>query len=94
MRDNLPKKPQNIECAVVNLDDINGPGSHWTTYFKKKQIVEYFDSFGNLPPPKELVQYLGNCQINYNHKRFQKFNEKNCGHLCLKFLYSHMSEGK
>lgn len=88
MRDNLPKKPHNNECAVVNLDSEAGAGTHWVAYFKKKQAVDYFDSFGNLAPPSELVQYLMNCQIMYNHRRFQKFNAKNCGHLCLKFLFN------
>lgn len=88
MRDNLPRTPKNNECAVVNLDSIRGPGTHWVAYFKMNDKVYYFDSFGNLPPPSELVRYFRNCRIIYNHVRFQKFTEINCGHLCLKFLYS------
>jgi len=29
-------------------------------YAKRNNRVVYFDSFGNLRPPKELVQYFGN----------------------------------
>lgn len=89
MRDNLPKKPLKNECAVVNLDSIRGPGTHWVCYRKIGKNVYYFDSFGNLRPPLELMSYFnrsGNVKVTYNHARFQKFNTTNCGHLCLEFL--------
>lgn len=35
MRDNLPKKVKKYERGIVNLDSINGPGTHWTAYKKK-----------------------------------------------------------
>ena len=47
-----------------------------------------FDSFGNLRPPKELVQYLDKdaVKIEYNRTSYQKYNQSNCGQLCLRFL--------
>lgn len=48
--------------------------------------VFYFDSFGNLRPPKELIKYLKGCDIYYNRERFQHRNPWNCGHLSLQFL--------
>lgn len=87
MRDTLPKNPLKRECAVVNLDSIRGFGTHWVAYYKNNNIVRYFDSFGNLKPTKELLDYLGsNVKLFYNHKRYQNFNTVNCGHLCLEFL--------
>lgn len=87
MRNALPQKPFVKECAIVNLDDINGNGTHWVTYIKKGNNILYYDSFGNLPPPYELIRYFGNnCDIKYNYDRDQKFNTFVCGHLCLKFL--------
>lgn len=87
MRDTLPKTPLKNESAIVNLDSQIGSGTHWVAYTKRHKNVWYFDSFGNLPPPKELVNYFGhNINIKYNYKRFQKLNSYNCGHLCLKFL--------
>lgn len=87
MRDNLPKKPHFNEDGIVNLDLTSGDGTHWVAYKKRGNIVTYFDSFGNLSPPQELVNYFGiNCEIRYNYKRYQKFNSFNCGHLCLRFL--------
>lgn len=57
MRDTLPSKPRKIECAVLNLDTSNNSGTHWVAYAKQNDYVEYFDSFGNLKPPLELIKY-------------------------------------
>ena len=86
MRNDLPKQPFFRESAIVNLDDANGPGTHWVAYKKVDKDVTYFDSFGDLPPPLDLMIYLGVDSIKYNYKRYQKFDTYNCGHLCLKFL--------
>ncbi len=83
----LLKKPKNIECSILNLDTRNGPGSHWTAYFKIRKNIYYYDSFGNLPPPKELLNYFKEKEIFYNRNREQEFNTIVCGHLCLCFLY-------
>lgn len=88
MRDTLPHKPYANECAVVNLDLNANSGTHWVAYYKNGANVEYFDSFGNLKPPKELIEYFKAYQITYNHNHYQKYSEKNCGHLCLNFLYN------
>lgn len=86
MRDNLPKKPHKNECAVVNLASIKNSGSHWTSFCKQGSIVYYFDSFGNLKPPLELLRYFDKCKIVYNHSSKQNYDQYICGHLCLKFL--------
>lgn len=89
MRDALPRtKPNKNEAAILNLDSKHNRGSHWVAYNKRGNFVEYFDSFGNLKPPKELIKYLGkDVKVSYNNDSYQKFNEINCGHLCLEFLY-------
>lgn len=87
MRNALPTKPNYNESAIVNLDNKDGVGTHWVAYRKRGSKVEYFDSFGDLPPPLELVRYLAESKITYNRRRYQKFNTYNCGHLCLRFLY-------
>lgn len=88
MRDTLPPNPNITECAVVNLDSNINSGTHWVAYYKNGIDVQYFDSFGNLKPPEELIHYFRTCNIEYNHNRYQKYSEQNCGHLCLEFLYS------
>lgn len=87
MRDTLPKKPWKNECGVVNLDENIGPGTHWVAYRKVREKVIYFDSFGNLPPPKELVNYFKNYEVYYNYSSFQTYNTTYCGQLCIQFLY-------
>ena len=91
MRNALPStKPFENESAIINLDDKNGSGTHWTCYKKIGQNVWYFDSMGNVKPPKELFDYLKVKKIFYNNDRYQNFNSFICGHLCLKFLYNNM----
>lgn len=86
MRDALPTHPRLYETAIVNLDSSAGEGTHWVCYRKDGMTVHYFDSFGNLKPPGELVLYFSGCKIYYNYRRVQNFDSVNCGHLCLKFL--------
>jgi len=86
MRDRLPKKPWTNECGIINLDNESGSGTHWVGYFKNRNYKEYYDSFGDLQPPIEIVKYL-KPPIEYNYINEQKFNTYNCCHLCLKFLF-------
>ena len=87
MRNALPASgPHFYESAIVNLDDASGPGTHWVAYRKRGKNVVYFDSFGDLRPPLDLILYLGVDEVKYNHERYQDFDTYNCGHLCLKFL--------
>lgn len=86
MRNDLPTKPLPKECAVVNLDDSKGPGTHWVCYIKNGNFVRYYDSFGVKPPP-ELLNYFGKQVIvDYNCDQEQDVNQVICGHLCLIFL--------
>jgi len=92
MRDNLPKKIWVNETGIVNLDSSIGPGTHWVCYKKLGDIVYYFDSFGNLPPPVELRKYFNSAtKILFNYERFQDYNTSVCGHLCLEFLATGVS---
>ena len=78
--------PRIFESAIVNLKNKDGPSTHWVAYKTVENNVEYFDSFGNLRPPLNLVEYLSVDRIKYNHDRYQNYNTFVCGHLCLKFL--------
>ena len=85
MRNALPGKIRRNESGIVNLDDTDGPGTHWVAYAKRGDRAAYFDSFGNLCPPREIVRYLG-VPITYNRKAYQTYNQINCGQLCFLFL--------
>lgn len=87
MRDELPVDgPRYRESAIVNLDDSQNPGTHWVAYKKSGRNVYYFDSFGDLQPPIDLMRYFNLPEVKYNYQRFQDFDTHWCGHLCLKFL--------
>lgn len=91
MRNNLPKKVNKNECGIINLDDKSGEGSHWTCYVKQGNIAIYFDPFGNLKPPLELITYFKSSNstvVKYNYDALQTYGSYNCGHLCLLFLYN------
>lgn len=92
MKDELPKSIWKNETGIVNLDDSTGLGTHWICYKKLGNTVYYFDSFGNIPPVKELQFYFqpANC-VMYNYNRYQHFNTDICGHLCLEFLATSIS---
>lgn len=88
MRDSLPSTPpRRCESAIINLDSVEGAGTHWVAYKKIDNSVLYFDSFGSLKPPIELVRYFDKYKIKYNPDAYQTYNTINCGHLCLEFLY-------
>ena len=60
------------ESSIVNLDNADGPNTHWIAYAKRGDRVVYFDSFGNLRPPKELMKYL-DVKIEYNRTPYQHY---------------------
>jgi len=86
MRDTLPRTPWDIENGVVNLNLYRQEGSHWVAYRKYGRKVYYFDPFGDLKPFPSFVNYCNGCDLYYNHQKFQKDEDTNCGQLCLKFL--------
>ena len=79
MSDELPNKPKDRECGVVNLDKSENIGTHWICYWKDKNVKHVFDSYGGVPP-KPLVRYLGTQNLFYNDNRIQDFNSI-CGHV-------------
>jgi len=76
MRNALPTYSYVNESGIVNLDDVNGPGTHWVAYAKRGDRAMYFDSFGNLRSPIELVRYLKKDVVNieYNRTSYQRYN--------------------
>lgn len=89
MRDTLSKKtgPATHECWILNHGSSKSNGTHWTALAKKFNTVFYFDSFGKLAPPLEVLDYLGDdVNLYYNAKKYQDYGTTICGHLCLRFL--------
>lgn len=91
MRNSLPKTALYKECGIVNLDDKSGHGTHWVAYKKRGDKISFFNSFGDLKPPRELIKYFGKkVTISYNNRRYQSFRSNKCGLLCVKFLKNNL----
>lgn len=90
MRDTLLKEKKRMtarECWILNHGTSHTDGTHWTALAKNNNTAFYFDSFGKLPPPFEVINYLNkNIRLYYNAKRYQNYGTAICGHLCLRFL--------
>ena len=57
-RDRLPDTIRKKECGIINLDSIEGDGTHWVCYRNiDTHMVEFFDPFG-LIMPHEIQHYL------------------------------------
>ena len=86
-RDNLPQKIKK-ECGIINLDDMQGPGTHWVCYRNLDSVVEYFDPFG-LIMPSEALKYFRSSrkQIIYSLDEIQNRNTVLCGYWCLYYLF-------
>ena len=99
MRDELPDKPENKECGIVNFNKSTEPGSHWVAFFKDGDKRIYFDSFGQVIPT-EIQKYLKTKEefqndapvIQRNTDIVQEPNTEICGHLCL-YVLDNLSKG-
>jgi hypothetical protein len=85
VRDQLPKKPRDRECGILNTGDSITNGFHWMCWYKNGKVKLCFDSYA-LPLPVELVDYLAEDPVYYYGERVQYGNTVFCGHLCLYVL--------
>ena len=93
MRDELPNKPHDEECGILNLNTHLQKGSHWTCWYKNGGTCYYFDSFAETPPIelekyiKSTMQVASNAQIIHrNAVTVQHEQSEECGSLCLNVL--------
>ena len=71
----------------INLDDIQGPGTHWVCYRNLDSVVEYFDPFGLIMPSLALKYFnTSGKQIVYSIDEIQNRNTVFCGYWCLYYL--------
>ena len=48
MRDTWSQYPLNVECGIGNFNTSNQPSSHWVCYYRNKNEIIYFDSYGQI----------------------------------------------
>lgn len=82
-------KPLKDGFYIINLNNSNQDGSHWTVLYKINDSYSlYFDAFGFKAP--EIVENLLLYKYDYNKIQIQDINSTSCGFYCIafiKFLY-------
>ena len=63
---------------IINLQNHNENGSHWTAFIKDKNNIYYYDSFGVFPPQNEYDIF---------RKESDNIESTSCGWFCIAFLY-------
>jgi hypothetical protein len=93
-KDELHKVPHKIGGYIINLNNSNQNGSHWTSFilYYDGTIYRslYFDTYG-LPAPIEVEQYLrklNDYKIPYNTRQIQKIYTTDCGWYCISMLFN------
>lgn len=72
---------------VINLENHNQPGSHWTALILSAKNCIYFDSFG-MPPPEKVYRFLEKKygKVLFSKTEIQDMDSTFCGYFCLAFL--------
>ena len=84
LKDTLPGHPYTVKCGIVNFNTHSQPGSHWVCYYRNKDQIIYFDSYGQITPVEEFDR--GKEVIQRNADIVQAPNTVVCGHICLYVL--------
>ena len=72
---------------IINLDNKNSSGTHYTALFIKYPNAYYFDSY-SVPPPNEIIRRCKIYNLYYsNDIIYQKLTSSICGYFCIYFLY-------
>ena len=91
-RNNLSAKIKK-GAYVINLDEYENTGTHWSSLFVKPKYTIYFDSFGIEHILKEINKFIGNNNIKSNIFRIQAYSSIMCGYYCIEFI-NYMLKGK
>jgi hypothetical protein len=72
---------------IINLDNENGKGTHWTALICNSNSCFYCDSYGT-PPPQKLVQKLKRMygEINFSDFIIQDVKSVACGYYALSVI--------
>ena len=62
-RNSLPKIKD--EGYVLNLDEYESIGAHWTALYVNANNIVYFDNFGVEHIVKEIKKFIGNKNVIY-----------------------------
>lgn len=87
MRTSLPVgRVHRNENGIVNLDNVEGSGTHWVAYAKRRNRAIYFDNLTIFEGIDAVSREQRDENRVFNHMSYQHYNQNNCGQLCLQFL--------
>jgi len=87
MKDELPSDLKEGNY-IINLQNHDENGSHWTCFIKDKNNIYYYDSFGVIFPENQYSIFIKNADnIYYNVSDDQNIDSTSCGWWCISFLY-------
>ena len=87
MKDEIPNDLKEGNY-IINLENSNQSGSHWTCFIKDKDDIFYYDSFGIVPPQNLYNIALKNSlNLYYIDKHDQNLEATSCGWWVVSFLY-------
>ena len=80
------------KLLVINLDSIEGAGTHWVGLIEFDSHYEYCDSYG-FDAPEEVIQYIGDKVMLYQNEQLQSINSKKCGWFVLYWAWLRLVQG-
>ena len=88
----IPEKSK-YGVYIINLDEYESRGTHWTALYVNAKNLTFFDSFGVEHIPKEIKKIIGNENIITNIYRIQAYCSIMCEYFCIGFI-AFMLKGK
>lgn len=89
-KDLFESKRPKLGNYVVNLENSDYGGSHWTCLILTKNMAIYYDSFG-APMPQEIIRFVkrfnNKAIIIYSIDQIQHIDSIYCGWFCLELLH-------
>ena len=73
---------------IINLENSDQSGSHWTCFIKNKDNIYYYDSFGVVPPQNLYdISVKNSLNLYYIDKHDQNLDSTSCGYWVIAFLF-------
>ena len=88
-KDSVPILKYN-QSTIINLQDSNQVGSHWTCYRKRNDKIFYFDGYGIAYIPDIIKNQYPKHKFICNIYRVQSILLNQCGRFCILFVKSNI----
>ena len=82
-RNNLSKIK--YRAYIINLDEYESLGTHWSSLYANAKTVTYFDSFGVEHVSQEIKKFIGNKDSTTNVYRIKAYDSIMSVYFCIGF---------